>query len=283
MFLQVQSESPTIQPETIFSIGNFPVTNAMITATLVTLLLLWLSLYVSKRKRMTVPSKFQIIIEILVESFVGLISTITNNKKRAMSILPLIGTLFLFFGISNLITLIPGFSSTSFDSLPLFRTPTNDFNTTFTVALAMVILTQIVSIRHLGLLSHLGKYFKFKEIFLGFKQGVGAGATAMIDFLIGLLDIISEFAKVISLSLRLFGNMYAGDMLTVVLFGALAVLAPTPWLAMNLLTGVLQAMVFGSLTAAYYSSMFDGSDDADDERENNKLEVTPKVLEVDKV
>ena len=100
MFLQVQSESPTIQPETIFSIGNFPVTNAMITATLVTLLLLWLSLYVSKRKRMTVPSKFQIIIEILVESFVGLISTITNNKKRAMSILPLIGTLFLFFGIS---------------------------------------------------------------------------------------------------------------------------------------------------------------------------------------
>jgi len=71
--------------------------------------------------------------------------------------------------------------------------------------------------------------------------------------LIGLLDIVSEFAKVISLSLRLFGNMYAGDVLAAILLGTLAIAVPAPWLAMNLLVGVLQALVFGALTAAYYS------------------------------
>lgn len=109
MFLQVQSESPTIQPETIFHIGDFPVSNAMITATIVTLLLVWLSIYAATRKKNVLPSKFQIVVEMMVESFIGLISTITNSKKKAMGILPLIGALFLFFGISNLITLIPGF------------------------------------------------------------------------------------------------------------------------------------------------------------------------------
>lgn len=281
MFFQIAGEKPTIQPETIFHIADFPVTNAMITAVLVTLLLFWLAIYVSKKSKIKngVPSKFQIILEILVEAFIGLLSQITGNKKRAMGILPLIGTLFLFIGISNLITLIPGFSAMSFDGLPLFRTPTNDFNTTFTIALAMVILTQIVSIQHIGVLSHLGKYFKFKEVFIGFKQGIGAGSIAIIDFLIGLLDIISEIAKVVSLSLRLFGNMYAGDMLTMVLFSALAVLAPTPWLAMNILTGVLQAMVFGSLTAAYYSSMVEGVDEENSDEAKETVVVSNAILE----
>ena len=76
---------------------------------------------------------------------------------------------------------------------------------------------------------------------------------AIIDFLIGLLDIISEFAKVISLSLRLFGNMYAGEILASILLGAFALMVPAPWLAMNLLVAVIQAIVFGSLCAAYYT------------------------------
>ena len=76
---------------------------------------------------------------------------------------------------------------------------------------------------------------------------------AIIDFLIGLLDIISEVAKVISLSLRLFGNMYAGEVLAGVVLGAFALIVPTPLVAMSILVAVLQAVVFGSLTAAYYT------------------------------
>ena len=155
--------------------------------------------------------------------------------------------------MGNLIALLPGLTAITYNGLPLFRTATNDFNTTFALAMAVVILTHIVSLKQFGLFGHLGKFFKFKEVYLGFKKGIGEGVLSIIDFLIGLLDIVSEVAKVISLSLRLFGNMFAGDILTVILFGALAVLAPIPWLAMNLLVGVLQALVFGALSAAYYT------------------------------
>ena len=79
--------------------------------------------------------------------------------------------------------------------------------------------------------------------------------------LIFLLDIVSEVAKVVSLSLRLFGNMYAGDVLAAILLGAFAAIVPVPWLAMNLLVGVLQAMVFGSLTAAYYTLAIEKPDE----------------------
>ena len=116
----------------------------------------------------------------------------------------------------------------------------------------MVILTHVASIRDWGIFGHLGKYFKFKEVILGFKKSFGAGMAAIIDFLIGLLDIVSEIAKTISLSLRLFGNMYAGEVLTVVIFAGLAYGLPSAWLAMNLLVAVVQTIVFGSLTAAYY-------------------------------
>ena len=75
---------------------------------------------------------------------------------------------------------------------------------------------------------------------------------ALIDFFVGVLDIIGEVAKVISLSLRLFGNMFAGQVLALILLGALAYIVPSVWLAMNLFVGVLQALVFSALVAAYY-------------------------------
>jgi F-type H+-transporting ATPase subunit a len=133
------------------------------------------------------------------------------------------------------------------------RTPTSDFNTTFGLAIAMVLLIQFLTIRKHGMIKYLGKYFQFKKVWQGFRKGISAGAVATIEFFVGLLDIVSEFAKIISLSLRLFGNMYAGTVLATILLGALAFILPSLWLGMSLLFAVVQAMVFGSLVAAYYS------------------------------
>lgn len=249
---QIQSAQPNVQPEKLFEIGSLAISNAMITGVFVTVIFLFFALYVKRSVRLQVGG-FQTLVEMTVESFLNLIQSITGNRKAAEQLLPLIGALFLFIGFGNLIALIPGVTSFTYEGTPLFRTATNDFNMTFSIALAMIILTQIASLRSFGFFGHLGKYFKFKGIFTGFKQGLGAGVLAIVDFLIGLLDIISEIAKVISLSLRLFGNMYAGDMLAAILLGALAIMVPAPWLAMNLLVGVLQALVFGALTAAYYT------------------------------
>jgi F-type H+-transporting ATPase subunit a len=254
MYFQVSGENPTVQPEILFDFLDFPITNAMITAFLVTIILIVFIVFVRKNYILAgMTNKLQTIAELAIESFIGLLEQITGNKDRAKELVPLIGALFLFLGVANMITLFPFFSAFYFDGKPLFRTPTNDFNLTFSLALAMVLLTNIASLKKFGIFGHLGKFFKFKGIYLGFKESPGAGFMAIVDFLIGLLDIVSELAKVVSLSLRLFGNMYAGDVLLVILFGAFALFIPDVWVAMSLLTAVLQALVFGSLTAAYYT------------------------------
>lgn len=251
-FFQVAAEQPTIQPDTLFSIGTLPVTNAMITGVMVTLLFAVMCAIVTKKKSL-VPGGFQAMVESVVEAFIGLLESITGQRAYALALLPIIGALFLFMAVSNLILLIPGLGSITVDGVALLRTPTNDFNTTFSIAFAMIIVTQVASIKAYGLFGHIGKYIKIKEVFLGFKEGIGAGMLAIIDFLIGLLDVISEIAKVVSLSLRLFGNMYAGEVLAAIFLGAFALFIPAPWLAMNILVGILQALVFGALTAAYFT------------------------------
>lgn len=251
-FLKIPFEQAApIRPETVFTLSGVEITNAMILGVVVTFMLLALSVYTSKKLKLK-PSRFQLFVERLVLSFHSLTKNILGSEKAADTMLPLIGTLFIFFGIGNIIALIPGVASITYDGVAIFRTPTNDFNMTFSIALAMIILTHIASLKTFGIFGHLGKFFKFKEVYVGFKKGFGAGMLAIVDFIIGLLDIISELAKVFSLSLRLFGNMFAGEILAAVLLGAFAIAVPMVWLGMNLFVGILQAMVFGALTAAYY-------------------------------
>ena len=252
MIFQVAAEQPSVQPEVVFNIGNFMMTNAMLMGVFVTILFIIFVIGIARTSKM-IPSKFHTAVEILFDSFLGLLESIMGSREKAKKMLPLIGTLFLFMGLGNIIGLFPGITSITYDGVVFFRTPTNDFNTTFSIALAMVILTQIASLKEFGIFGHLGKYFKFKDVVLGFKEGFGAGVLAIVDFLIGLLDIVSEIAKVVSLSLRLFGNMYAGEVLAAILLGSFAFAVPSVWLAMNMLVGILQALVFGALTAAYYS------------------------------
>lgn len=259
MFLRVPTPQPPIEAEAIFSFGNLYVTNAMLLGVVLTFFLL-LFFVMLKRRISLVPSGLQATVEMLVGAFITLLEQITGDREKAEKLLPLVGTIFIFFGLSNFIGLIPGLTSITYDGVALFRTPTNDFNMTFSVALAIVVLTQIMSIRTFGLFGHLGKFFKFKGIYLGFKKSAGDGALAIVDFLIGLLDIVGELAKVVSLSLRLFGNMYAGEVLAAILLGAFAAVVPAPWMAMNMLVAVLQAMVFGSLTAAYYTLAVESSE-----------------------
>lgn len=251
MFLQVTADKPPLQPDIIFNIGDWPITNTQLMIWLI-LIILIIGFFKIKKFQVKPSGKFQHIIEILYEGMFNFLEQLTGNKKRAKTLFPLIGAIFIFIGFSNLIGLIPLLTSITWEGAPFFRTPTNDFNTTFSMALGVIILTHIVSIKEWGLFGHLGKFFKFKEVIQGFKKGFGNGMTAIIDFMIGLLDIVSEVAKTISLSLRLFGNMYAGEVLTVVIFSGLAYGLPSIWLAMNLLVAVVQTIVFGSLTAAYY-------------------------------
>jgi F-type H+-transporting ATPase subunit a len=240
-----------VSPEIIFNIGNFKITNSTLLSLFILILMLNFCYFIIRRYKIK-PNKSQTTVEIIFEAILDFITQITGSKKYALKVFPLIATIFVYIGISNLISLIPGLTSIQFNSISIFRSPTSDFNTTFGLALGSVILLQVVSIKDFGFFGHLGKFFKFKELYFGFKKGLGAGFMAIIDFLIGLLDIVGEIAKLVSLSLRLFGNMYAGEVLAILILGAFAYFLPITWSAMSILSGIVQSLVFGSLVTAYY-------------------------------
>lgn len=245
-------EISNIGPDTIAMIGNFKIVNSTMMILFITLLFFLVYLFIT-RKTQEKPSKAQSFLEILYESIASFIDQITGSRSKSEIILPVIATLFVFLGVSNLIGLIPGLTSITIGEAPLFRSPTADFNLTFVLALGAVVGIQIVSMQKNGFFGYLGQYFKFGHMIRSFKQGLQQGMISLIDFGIGLLDIVGELAKILSLSLRLFGNIYAGEVLAVILVGSLAWIVPAAWTTMNVLVGVIQALVFGSLVAAYYT------------------------------
>lgn len=248
---RLDREITSIHPDTILSISGFKITNTTLLSLLI-LILLGALCFFSIRKFQHRPNKTQTFVEMIVEAMLGLIAQITGSVKNAQFIFPLVATIFVYLAISNLIGMIPGLTSITFGGASIFRSPTTDFNTTFGLAIGCVVVLNMLSMKDWGFFGHLGKFFKIKEIFHGFKKSISDGLMAIIDFAIGLLDIVGEIAKVISLSLRLFGNMYAGEVLATLMLGAFAYFVPIAWSAMSLLSGVVQAIVFGALVSSYY-------------------------------
>jgi len=250
-FLQVQREIPDLNPTFVLEIFGIQIASSTAMIMLLTVLFAVASFFIVRNFK-EMPGRFQSAIELVYEQILELIEQIANSKHHAKILFPIIGSLLVYLIAANLIALVPGITSITVDGNPLLQSPTADFNTTIGLAFGAIIIIQIISIRSNGILGYLGNFFKFKEVFLGFRKGIGSGFIALIDFFVGLLDIIGELAKMVSLALRLFGNMYAGNILMVILFGAIAYGVPAIWLGMNIFVGILQAMVFASLVAAYY-------------------------------
>lgn len=250
-FLQISQSIPSLRPDVLFHIGGLPVTNTMTLAWLIVLLVIVFGVLLKKRLEIKATSKFQLFVEMIVEQMLEMLDQITQQRKRSNAMLPIIGSIFLFFIIANTITLIPGLTSINVNGSALFRVPTTDLNMTLAIAVLMIVITQIASIKSKGIFNHIGEYIQIKQVYLGFRESLNKGMFAIIDFVMGLLDIIGEFAKVISLSLRLFGNMFAGEVLMVVMMSFSAFVAPSLLMAQTLLVGLLQAMVFSILSAVY--------------------------------
>jgi F-type H+-transporting ATPase subunit a len=251
-FLRIKRNIIPVESETIFSIGSFPVTNSSLMLVVVLCVVAITGILLTRWLKLN-PGRFQNVLELLYEKVLGAVTGITGSKERAEKIFPLIGAIFVFIILSNALLFIPGLSSLTFHDKNIFRTATSDFNTTFGLAVAMALFIQYINIKEVGIFEYLGKFFQFHLVYKGFKQGIGQGFVSIINFLIGLLDIVSEFAKVVSLSLRLFGNMFAGEVLAIVIIGGLAFGLPAIWMSMNLLAAVVQTLVFSFLVTAYYT------------------------------
>ncbi|HLD70923.1 MAG TPA: F0F1 ATP synthase subunit A, partial [Negativicutes bacterium] len=175
-----------------------------------------------------------------------------GSKKETKLILPFVGSIFLFVLFSNVMGTMPGLTNITYAGKALLRIQTADFSTTFSLAVASLAVIQIMSIRDFGVLGYMGRFIKIHEVYAGFREGFKSGMLSVVNFFVGFLDIIGEIAKVLSISLRLFGNMYAGIVLATVIGGIMAYVLPVFLVAMGLLVAVVQAIVFTSLVTIYY-------------------------------
>lgn len=270
MFLQIQRQTADVAPETLGSLFGLPVTNTFIASILITLVLVGVSVFVIRRASL-VPGRFQNMVEVLYEKMAELVEQITGDEHQTQFIFPIVAALFVFIGAANLFGLIPGITSITWNDAPLLRTATTDLNLTLGLAVAMVVLVQIKSIQDYGLFGYIGRFIRIKELWYGFRSGLKDGMLSLVNFFVGFLDIVGEFAKAISLGFRLFGNIFAGELLAILILGAVAYVVPALWLSVNLLFAVVQAIVFGALVAAYYTLSVRGEDECrSDEMTNIK-------------
>lgn len=261
---RVQEDIPTIASPVLGDIGILSVATSTLTTLFIMTMIIVLALAVSRSR--LIPSKFQHVMELFYEAVLGFIMQILGTREKAKKVLPFVGAFMTYLLIANLLPMIPFLNSfyliVGGEHVQLFRGATTDFNTTFGLALAVVVSMQIIGMREQGVFGYLSHFIQIKQVVKGFRQGLGAGMTSLVSFLVGLIEIIGEIAKTLSLSLRLFGNMFAHEVLTVILLGAFAFGVPAIWMGMGVLVGVVQSVVFVALVTVYYSLVLkkDGKD-----------------------
>jgi len=193
---------------------------------LITVALTALSLFVRSRLSVDNPGPLQIVLEDGLAGLYSMLDDIVGPKGR--NYLPLVGTLALFIWVSNMSGLVPGLMA-----------PTSSLNVTLGCAITVFVYYHYHGIKEQGI----GPYFMH--------FAAPPGAPIFIAPLMFPIEIISHFSRVMSLSLRLFGNVFGEELVVLILASIIPFLVPLPMMFLGLLTGTLQAGIFVLLTMIY--------------------------------
>lgn len=240
--------TPTLASETIATIAGFPLRNTILMAWLTMILLIGLATVGKMRGYRLIPNRFQALLELIVESLFSLIDSVIQDERMTRKIFPLIATFFLFIIVSNWLGIVPGVGSITIDTMhnghlvtvPLLRSMNADANVTLSLTLISVIATQLLGITSIGMFGYLGKY-----IVAPWKKPYVIGTA------VGILEFVGEFARLIAFTFRLFGNIFAGEVLLVVISFLVPYILPIPFYGLEVFVGFIQALVFSLLTVAF--------------------------------
>ncbi|MDD5043354.1 MAG: F0F1 ATP synthase subunit A [Patescibacteria group bacterium] len=253
----------TLFAEPIFNVGGFTVTNSLLNSWFVVALIVILAVLI-RRKISLVPHGLQNIMEIIIEEALKLFDSVTGDRKKSLLFAPIVFCLFVFILLNNWLGLLPGIGSLGFVEthggenifIPLFRGATADLNTTLALALAAVIGSHIVGIIFIGVWNYFNKFINLKGL-AEIPKKIFKDPTIIIvnpiKFFVGVVEIISEIAKVASLSFRLFGNIFAGEVLLASMAVLFAYILPIPFMFLEIIVGIIQALIFAMLTLVYFT------------------------------
>ena len=206
--------------------GHHLIPNYLVMSGLVVLGFLVLGLIIRSRLSVEHPSRAQIVLEDMVLGVVGMLDQFIGPKGRRF--LPLVGALGAFILVGNYLGLVPGFMA-----------PTSNINVTVGCAITAWVYYHVQGIKAQGLLGYI-KHF-----------GGPAGVPAAMAPIFFVIEIISHLSRVLSLSLRLFGNIFGEELVILILAMIIPFLIPLPMMALGLITGGLQAFIFVLLTIIY--------------------------------
>ncbi|MEI8097121.1 MAG: F0F1 ATP synthase subunit A [Candidatus Moraniibacteriota bacterium] len=237
----------SIAAEKLFSIGSLPITNALMVGFFVSIFLILLTQIVL-RKMTLVPRGVQNVLEFVFEALLDLVESVTQDKKQARQFFPIIATIFLFVLISNWAGLLPGLGTIGLlhtvgehsTIIPFLRSTSADLNFTLALSLIAVFTVQFTGIATLGVIKYGKKFFVSP-----FHKPYGIGTA------VGILELVSELGKMISFTFRLFGNVFAGEVLLTVMLHLVPYLLPLPFMFLEIFVGFIQAIVFAMLTLVF--------------------------------
>ncbi len=274
-----------LAPEVLGYLGPLPVTNTLLVSWIVMLFLIVISV-ITTWKIKAIPAGLQNFFEFVIETGYNTVEELAHSKAKLF--FPIVMTFFLFIVTANWFGLFPGFTTVGFfrteveqkeleekDTItpffqfiksvgasekseqktleegaildekekpedktvfiPLLRSINSDLNMTLSLALVSAFLTHAFALKFLGVLDYLKKWFSLNPVFL----------------FVGLLELVSEFTKIVSLSFRLFGNIFAGEVVLVTVSGIFAFLVPLPFMFLEIIVGFVQAAVFMMLTLVF--------------------------------
>ena len=301
ILLRFQMPAVEIRAEELpgVALGSLHVSNALVTALLVDILLVALAI-IGTRKMQLVPSGVQNLLEWIIEALYNLTER-TAGSKWTPRFFAIVATIFLYVLFSNWFGLIPGLLAFGFCAehhveeehaaapglaaplldhpeddprppigcetgqviIPLFRSPSTDLNNNFALALVSVGMTQVFGVMALGA-GYFTKFFNVKGMIRAFgpdEHGQRRGCSGMlgaflfgaIDLFVSILELISELAKILSFSFRLFGNIFAGEVMLIVLSALVPLILTIPFLGLEVFVGLIQAFIFFILTVAFFT------------------------------
>ena len=234
----------SIKAEPIFHLYGFVITNSLLLSVAVFFTFMILALIYSNESKKSKKNRYYYFVNFILKNIYELFQAILKDKTEYF--FPILGSFMIFILFQNWFGLLPGVGSIligvaeghEVHTVPLLRANNADLNATLSLGIISVLLTQIFGIKFLGFKTYIKKFINFSN---------------PISFFTGILEIISEFSKVISFSFRLFGNIFAGEVLLAIIAFLIPILASFPFLLLELFVGLVQALVFSMLSAVFLS------------------------------
>lgn len=228
----------SIAPYHLGELWGFPITPTLISSWTVVLLLLVSAFFIGRSLKLA-PSKGQIAVEGVVMGVYRYVREVLEDDALARRYFPLIVSIFIYVTVANLFGLLPfvgalGFHDVAHDGfIPLFYPLNTDLNAPIALAIISFIVIEFAGIAALGFVKYFSKFVNF---------------SSPIGFVVGLIELISEVARLVTFSFRLFGNMFAGKVLILLVLFFIPYLAPVPLVLYETFVSVIQGAVFALLT-----------------------------------